>query len=134
MRFHEIPAADLRGGKRRRHEEDDTQINLVKHIELRAAPGVVWYLIRNHGKRSRAAFGRDKAMGLRNGAGDLGFVLPPNGQAAFLELKVGKNTATADQEKFGEDVTAAGAYYAVAWGLDDALKILTIWGVLRPEL
>lgn len=114
--------------------EDDVQIALVEHLRLRAMPGVVFYLIRNHGKRSVAAHRKDARMGLRKGASDLGFIIPPNGTAGLLELKVGKNKPTPEQEQFGREAVTAGAFHAVVWGLDDALRILTAWGVLKPDL
>lgn len=115
----------------RRNDEEKVQMALVEHLKLRAEPGVVWYMIRNHGKRGVASLKKDAAMGLRKGAADLGFILPPHGLSAMLELKVGKNTPSAEQEQFGADVEAAGAYYACAWGIDQALGILAAWGVIR---
>lgn len=124
---------ELRTAKRRQTNEDKFQIALVEHIKWRRMPGVVCYMIPNHGKRSRAAAGKAKAMGLLNGAADLAFVLPPNGLAAFLELKHGQNTASTDQIKFADDVQDAGAFHAIAWDIDTALRVLEAWGAIKPE-
>lgn len=125
--------AEFFGTRHKRDDEDQLQIALVEHIGWRHVPGLVWYMIPNHGVRSATAAGKAKKMGLRKGASDLGFILPPNGQSAFLELKFGKNTASGDQEKFGVDVTAAGGLFAVAWDIDTALRILEAWGAIKPE-
>lgn len=125
--------AELLGKKLQVADEDALQIAVVHNLEWRARPGVIWFMIRNHGKRGRASHGKDKAMGLRKGASDLGFIIPPNGQAAMLELKHGKNKPSKEQDKFGVDVEAAGAFFAIAWDLDTALSILEAWRVLKPS-
>lgn len=126
--------AAIFGTRTRDNPEDRFQMDLVEHLRLRARKGVVFYMIPNHAmrtKNSKAKAGRAKAMGFRRGAADLGFVIPPHGQAAFLELKYGANTASDTQEQFGEDVMTAGAWYATAWDIDTAIGILTAWQVIR---
>ena len=123
----------LEGAKPRKTGEDDIQINLVKHLQWRAAPGVIWFMIPNGTNKSKAAAGKAKAMGLRKGASDMGFIIPPHGQAAMLELKFGKNKPSPEQEQFGVEVEAAGAFFAVAWSLDQAIGILQAWGCLKPD-
>lgn len=125
--------AALFGKKPRRDDEDQLQIAVVEHLRLRARPGVVWYMIPNGTNKSRAQAAKAKAMGLRRGASDMGFILPPNGQAAMLELKTGKNTASAEQEQYGAETEAAGGLFAVAWDIDQALAVLEAWGVIHPE-
>lgn len=133
MRAVAFSTAEHYGTRKRAHEEDDLQANLIEHIKWRAVPGLVYYMIRNHGKRSVAALKKDAAMGLRKGASDLGFIIPPHGQAAMLELKYGTNTPTPEQEQFGIDAEAAGAFYACVWDIDSAIGVLTAWGALKPE-
>lgn len=122
---------ELVGGKTRAAEEDAFQISVIKLLTIAHKPGVVWYMIRNHGKRSVAALKKDADMGLRKGASDLGLVIPPHGTAGMLELKWGKNTPTPDQERYGEDVQAAGGYYACVWDMNSAIAVLKAWGAIR---
>lgn len=125
---------ELIGKHARKNEEDTTQIALVEHLKWRAQPGVVWYMIKNHGKRSVAQLRKDAAMGLRKGASDMGFILPPHGTAAMLELKVWPNKPTPEQDVFAAEVVAAGGFHAVAYSLDEALSVLIGWGAIKPEL
>jgi hypothetical protein len=130
MRYSDIQA-ELRGGKSRQHSEDDFQIGLIQHIKVRKVPGLVYYMIRNHGQRSAASRRKDAAMGLIAGASDLGLVIPPHGTAGLLELKWPPNVPTKEQEHFGLAVLEAGGFHAVAYNLDQAIEILTAWQALR---
>lgn len=123
----------LMGRKPRRSDEEDWQIALVDHLRLRTMPGVIFFAIPNGGLRSKSEAARLKRMGVRKGASDIGFILPPHGRAGMLECKSGKNTPTPEQEQFGAEVDAAGGLFAVAWNIDQALGILTAWGAIRPE-
>jgi hypothetical protein len=125
--------AALFGTKPRKSDEEDWQIALVQHLELRRMPGVIFYAIPNGGLRSKSEAVRLKKMGVRPGASDIGFIIPPDGLAAMLECKAGKNKPSPEQEQFGVEVEAAGALFAVAWNIDQALNILTAWRVIRPE-
>ena len=126
--------AALYGTRTRDNPEDRFQMALVEYLTLSAKRGVVFYMIPNHAlrtKNNKAKAGRAKAMGFRRGAADLGLVIPPTGQAAFLELKAGSNSASDTQEQFGEDVMTAGAYYAVVADIETAIRVLKAWGVVR---
>src|ERR1700749_3930566 len=132
MRYSDIQA-ELRRSSRR-HPEDDFQIGLIQHIKVRKVPGLVYYMIRKHGKRSGAARRKAAAMGWIPGASDLGLVIPPHGTAGLLELKWPPNVPTKEQEHFGAAVIDAGGFHAVAYSLDEAIATLIGWGALRPEL
>lgn len=116
---------------RRRHEEDDLQASLVQHLEWRLVRGVVWYAVPNGEKRDKITASRLKRLGVRAGVADLAFVLP-GGSAAYLELKAGKDgRQSKEQKQFEADVLAAGARYALARTIDDALAVLKEWGAIR---
>jgi hypothetical protein len=116
---------------RRRHVEDDIQAALVEHLRWRLVPGVVWYAVPNGEKRDIVTARRLKKLGVRAGVADVAFVLP-GGAAAYLELKAGKDGCQSpEQKQFEADVTAAGARYALARTIDDALSILLEWGAIR---
>lgn len=126
-----IPA-ELRTTRQKKTLEDDLQMALVEHLQLRAKPGVVFYMIPNGLWTSKMQGARAKKMGLRRGASDMGFIIPPAGLAAMLELKA-EGMPSDEQQQFGEDVEAAGGLFAVAWGIDQALAILVAWGAIHPE-
>lgn len=128
-----LPASILRElTKKHARPEDALQMALVEHLRFRVAPGVVWHSTPNEGVRSPREGARLKRMGLRPGAGDLLFVLPPAGRAAYLELKAGTaGRQSQEQKDFEADVNAAGARYALARTLDEALGVLKGWGAIR---
>jgi hypothetical protein len=66
------------------------------------------------------------AMGALPGVPDLTFILP-NGQAAFIELKVGDNDLSDDQIKFRDRVLALRCGYDVCRSLDEVEQVLTRW-------
>lgn len=126
-----VPGATIKRRAKRRHDEDDIQESLVEHLEWRLARGVVWYAVPNGEKRDKITASRLKRLGVRAGVADVAFVLP-GGTAAYLELKAGKKGRQSDEQKqFQADVVAAGARYALARTLDDALSILLEWGAIR---
>jgi hypothetical protein len=131
MRLRSFPA-ELRTTRRKNDEEDQLQIALVGHLERRSHKDIIWYMVGNGTAKSKAVAGKAKAMGQRRGVGDMAFVLK-GGQAAFLELKVGKNVASADQEEFAQRCEKIGALYAIVWGIDQALAVLEVWQVLKPD-
>ena len=119
--------------KPRGNAEENLQMNVIAHLKMRAKPHVIFYMVPNAGLKSKARAALDKKMGLLPGVGDLALVLPPNGTAAFIELKVGKNKQTPAQIDFAHRCQDAGAFYAVAYNLDQALNILEAFGAIYPE-
>lgn len=114
---------------RRRDEEAALQRAIVQHLKLRAAPNVLWFKITNEGKCSKAMGAEMKRQGLRPGAADLALVI--KGRAYFLELKKRGEKPTEAQKQFMADALAAGADYAWADNINDALTLLERWGALR---
>lgn len=112
--------------------EELIQRAIIDHLRIRADKRVIFFSIPNS-PRSKVAGGRLKAMGMLAGAPDLCFVLP-DASVCFLELKQGKNRLSESQTDFAKRCEAIGVVCASAWGLDQALSILTAWGVLPPEL
>lgn len=112
---------------RRRDDEAALQRVVVQHLLLRAAPGVLWFKITNEGKRSLAMGAEMKRQGLRPGAADLAIVI--KGRTYFLELKKHGEKPTDAQFQFMDEALAAGADYAWADNINDALVLLERWGV-----
>lgn len=129
MNFHAI-TREL--PKKRARPEDGLQMAVVELVRFTAKPGVVAHSVPNEGPRNPRLGERLKRMGLRPGAGDLVFLLPPTGRAAYLELKNGKDgRQSAEQKQFELDVIAVGGLYALARTLDEAVTILKQWGAIR---
>lgn len=119
------------------HPEDKIQAAVVDHIHARGVPGLVFFHVANSSKLGgkRTASGvpleaiRLKRLGVRKGVSDLVFIWCA--RIFLLELKAGKNTATKEQRAFLADCAAQGATTAVATGIDEALRALEGWGLLR---
>ena len=117
--------------------EDQIQMALIQHIELRKVPGLVYFHVPNSSKlggaRTRSgvplAAIRAKRLGLRAGVSDLVFL--HEGKFFALELKSAKGKPSSEQLQFMTDVTAAGGQARWADGIDAALGVLTEWGLLR---
>lgn len=85
------------------------------------------FAIPNGGLRSKATAGKLKAEGVRSGVPDIFLPLPSRGyHGCFLEMKVGYNKPTENQEQWMEALTAAGYYCIVCWSAEEALQNL-LW-------
>ena len=115
---------------RRRGPETQLQIAVVQHLKLRGVKGLVFIHVPNGGSRSAAEGAVFKRMGVRAGASDL--LLWHNDKSYALELKAEGGRATVEQLGFLADIDRAGAYTALAEGLDRALATLEAWGLIRP--
>lgn len=105
---------------------------LVEHIVLRRRPGVYFIAVPNGGDRHAAVAAKLKAEGVRSGAPDMVFCV--GGRFLALELKRDRGTGsrTSDNQKeHHEEIWGSGGVVAVAYGLDEALKILLKWGVIK---
>lgn len=111
-------------------EQVTVHIPLVQHLRQRAVPDLVWF----HSPQGAAMVGRQgalmKALGMRAGVSDL--ILLHKCRFYALELKrVKDGRASAEQRQFINDVLVAGGEAYVAKGLDDALRVLEHWGLIR---
>lgn len=97
---------------------------LFAHWNARGVAGCRLFSIPN-----ARAFGQ---TGLTPGVFDLGVIGPQIG-CAFLELKTETGKLSAAQEDFKAALISNNVRYAVAYGLDQAIQTLELWGVLRPE-
>lgn len=116
--------------KTRQRPEARLQKALVQILRLQCNPGVLWFSIPNERRTSPRIGAELKAMGLRPGAADLCFVI--EGRARFLELKAEKGRLTDEQKGFCADAYSAGGEYLVAFRLEEAIQILSDWGVFSP--
>lgn len=97
---------------------------VVRHLNLRGAPGLVFFHVTNNPRSARDG-ARLKRLGVRPGVADL--ILLHRGNAFALELKTESGRLTETQDEFGSAWTHAGGYWCVARGLEHALKILKAW-------
>jgi hypothetical protein len=104
---------------------------VVQHLRQRGVPGLVFLHPPNGGYRRPTEAKIFKAMGLRPGASDL--LLWCAGRAYALELKAPGGRASEAQLAFLSDMERAGAFVALAEGLDSAIRTLEAWGLLRGK-
>lgn len=102
--------------------EDDLQISCFAWIELMrpSHPILEWIIhVPNGGKRPRGAAGKLKAMGVKPGVLDILLPLPYNGWSGLaIELKVGSNKTTEQQDDWLDVLQASGYYIAVCYTLE----------------
>lgn len=115
--------------------EDDLQIACFQWVELmRHQYKILTWLVHvpNGGKRPRGAAGRLKAMGVKKGVLDVILPLPYNGWAGLaIELKVGSNKPTEEQEDWLAVFAAAGYYTAVCYDFASFQKHVTTFLTTR---
>ena len=104
--------------------ENEIQKAVFQHLRERAFNGAVYW----HPPNDKAS--RRKA-GFRAGVSDVNVL--HEGKFYAIELKKPGGNATIDQMQFVSDVNSAGGYAFIAHGLDQALKGLELWNIIRPE-
>ena len=107
--------------------EDAIHRAVVEHLQLRSAPGVVWWHTPNGELRDLATAGKLKALGTRPGVPDLSFVIA--GVPHFLEFKTRKGRLSPEQRQMHASLLIAGAIVETAHGIDQAITILENWQV-----
>ena len=109
--------------------EHDLQSQLVEHLEK--VPNIYVFAIPNAGFRTLRMGARMKREGMRAGMADLGIMLPA-GRIAWLELKTAKGGRQSIQQKaFQQRCARLGHPYAIVRSMDEAKKILKLWGALK---
>lgn len=103
---------------------------VIGHLALRASTSCFWWHTPNGEKRDAITGAKLKSMGVRAGVPDI--VLVIDGKAHFLELKGAKGKLSAVQTEMRALIEAAGGVWAVAKGIDAALKQLEEWGAFAP--
>ena len=84
----------------------------------------------NEGKRSRLVAIILKAMGMIPGAGD--YALSWKDGSGYIELKIKPNKQTDNQKDFEYWCHYNGVGYLVAYNIEDAMKIVSSWGLIIP--
>lgn len=116
-------------GAKPARDEEMLQRAIWQLIQLEGNPNAIAYAVPNGTYKSKAAAGRQKAMGLRAGVPDLAFVLPDGG-AAFMELKSRTGRVSPEQSAFIATCDAIGVPCPVVSDLENARMILRAWKVI----
>jgi hypothetical protein len=116
--------------------EEQIQRSLVEHLRWRARPGIIYFHAANGGWRFKRTAGNLKAMGVRPGVADLivwWSDVPSVTRVLCLELKRPGGKQSPEQKQFQADCGRVYADYEIADNIDDAIKILERYGVLRGQ-
>jgi VRR-NUC domain len=105
---------------------------VLDNLKLRAADGVLYWHTPNGGARNKAEAARLKQMGTLAGVGDL-LLLDRSGRFFSLELKAASGRVSEAQLAWQANVNASGGFAAIAHGLDEAIRILETWKLIRPS-
>lgn len=124
-----------------REQEDDLAKAVADFLRMAWPAELPWWHTPNGGKREQferidRRTGRTyryspeaeklKKMGVLAGVPDLTFILP-NGQAAFIELKVGDNTLSDEQDALRTVLLACHCGYATCRTLEEVQGVLAGW-------
>jgi hypothetical protein len=136
QRLVELPAVDNRPTTEKQVPraaapltEAAIQRAIVQHYHLRAAPGVFMFAVPNGGYRPPVEAAIMRATGTVAGVPDTVWI--KDGRAYFLELKAEGGRLSEAQERVLIALREAGALATHAHGLDQALRVLEAWGILR---
>lgn len=136
---HQIPDEPARKPKAGQ-PEFELQCAVSDRIRQTVFPDVSWTAFPAGEKRDPATGARLKRMGVASGWPDYLFLV--NGQLIGVELKteadlirgVGKGYLTPEQKAVRDAWERQGVKYIVCHGFDAAITVLTIHGVIRPDV
>jgi hypothetical protein len=114
---------------KRKSHEDDIQKAVIAHLRLYGVRDMLFWHTPNGGKRSITQAVKFKALGVVAGIPDL--LILHGGQLHALELKAPKGRVSFDQLSVMGNLKRAGAKVEFAFGLDEALRALRDWKLLR---
>jgi VRR-NUC domain len=109
--------------------EQAIQRALCQHLRQRGAAGLVWFHVPNGGRRNPVEAAIFSGLGVRAGVSDL--ILLHDSRIFALELKAERGRPTAAQMQFISEFRAAGGEASIVNGLDQALRTLETWKLLR---
>lgn len=127
--------SDRRNGKRvqgwlaGQTQEETIHRAVVELLQVSARPGVFWTHMPAGELRTEATGRKLKAMGTKPGVPDL--ILVRDGHFYGLELKRENGRLSRAQVAAHQELAEAGATVVVAYGLDEAIRVLKGWGMIR---
>jgi hypothetical protein len=119
----------MSGARHRRRPEDAIARAIEQHYHLRAAPNVFMFAVPNGGYRRPVEAAVMKSLGVRAGVPDTCWI--KDGRVFFLEIKSPGGRLSPAQEQTLIALRAAGALACHAHGLDQCLRVLEGWGLLK---
>lgn len=117
--------------RRSARPEQAIQKAVFAHLKQRGAAGVFAFHVPNGGYRRPVEAAMLKGMGVVPGVPDI--IAIHEGRCYGLELKAEGGRASEKQMAAISAMESAGAYTAIAEGLDRALAVLETWGLLRGK-
>lgn len=112
-----------------RGEEQQIQKQIFLHLRTRGAPGIFYWHPFSGGYRSPIEAAIFKGLGAIPGLPDV--MVLRQGKLFCLELKTADGRVSDNQKDTMAALMAAGAVCAVAFGVDQAIKQLESWDLLR---
>lgn len=106
------------------------QVGVADALRQACEPGWAWTHVPNGEKRDKATAAKLWRMGVQAGWPDV-VLISPTGKPHCLELKRDKQKLSPAQEDFRDLMIAAGVPWAVARSVDEAIRVLTLWGAIR---
>lgn len=108
--------------------ESQEQINLFKWAGFASCkyPDLEWmYHIPNGGKRDIGTAKKLKAEGVKSGVPDICLPVPRSGfHGLYIEMKVGKNKTTDNQDRWLEVLSEQGYKTCICYGWESASEVL----------
>lgn len=119
---------------RKAHEPSEDQIHkaVLSYLDMCCTRSLIYWHTPNGGSRNIIEAAKLKAMGTRPGIPDV-FILC-EGHLYGLEIKTTTGRPSDTQKVTLNLLRVNGATTAVVYGLDDALRQLTEWGLIRHLL
>lgn len=106
-------------------EEQQMVIEWASYMSIRYPELQLLYHVPNGGSRNRVEASKLKRMGVKAGVPDLVLPVPRGGYAGlYIELKVGKNKPTENQERWLERLMQQGYRTKVCYGSVEAEREL----------
>lgn len=111
--------------------EHDLQASIIAEVDLRANQDPRWrylFAVPNGGKRDIATAVKLKAEGVRRGPCDLWWPIKAHGYVGLaMELKVGKNNTSPEQDEWLNWLSSQGWYARVVRDSADTAMTLLQW-------
>ena len=106
-------------------------IDELRHLSINKRLGCVWASIPNENSSNKSpVYGAMlRATGKIPGAPDMLFMWDEG--CGFIEFKSGKNKQTEKQKLFEKWCKSCNVKYEISYSKDDAINILTKWGVIN---
>jgi hypothetical protein len=117
--------------RQRIRPEDQIQRAVFDHLRVRGAPRVFAFHPANSGYRKPIEAAVLKGLGVRAGVPDV--IAIHEGRCYGLELKAPGGRPSELQLATISAMESAGAICCIAEGLDRALAVLEVWGLLRGQ-